>query len=83
MELYAKDPEDVGAVQNVFWTAHRKLREKSDLTVEYASMHQANMVWDVVAWLHESLQQEQVRTETPAVVQAPVDHVANKMKKKH
>ena len=49
----------------------------SDLTVEETGMHHAIMVRNVVSGLHEALQQEQVKTETLAVVQAPVDHVAN------
>ena len=40
-------------------------------------MHHANIVRDAVAGLQESLQQDQVQTETPTVVQAPVDHVVN------
>ena len=35
------------------------------------------MVRGVVAGLQEDLKQEQVQTETPMVLQAPVDHVAN------
>ena len=48
----------------------------SNLTVEEAGMHHTNMVRNVVAGLQESLKQEQVQTENPAVVQEPVDHVA-------
>ena len=40
-------------------------------------MYHANIVRDFVAGLQESLQQYQVHTETPTVMQAPVDHVAN------
>ena len=39
------------------------------------------MVHDVVAGLQEALQQDQSQTETPAVVQAPVDHVSNEVQK--
>ena len=53
------------------------MRETSDITVEDVGMHHANMVCDVVAGLHEALQQEKSQTETPASMQAPVDHVAN------
>ena len=77
MELHAGNAEDVGAIQTVFFTAHRELRETSDITVEDSGMHHYNMVRDVVAGLQESLQQEKVHTETPTVVQALVDHVAN------
>ena len=48
-----------------------------DLTVEDAGMHNSNMVRDVVAGLHEALQQDRLQTETPTIVQALVDHVAN------
>ena len=40
-------------------------------------MHHSNMVRDVVAGLQESLQQDQTQMETPTIMQAPVDHVAN------
>ena len=45
--------------------------------MEYASMHHPNMVRDVVAGLQEVLQQEQVPTGNPTVIEEPVDHVAN------
>ena len=38
-----------------FRTYHQELIETSDLTVEDAGMHHANMVRNVVAGLHESL----------------------------
>ena len=38
-----------------FFTAHQELRETSDLTVEDAGMHHANMVGNVVAGLQEAL----------------------------
>ena len=60
-----------------FWRAHQDLQETSDLTVEDGGMHHTNMVRDVVVWLQEALQQEQIQTETPTVFQAPVYHVAN------
>ena len=60
-----------------FRTSHRELKEKSELTVEDAGMHHAKIVRGVVAGLHEALQREKYQTETPTVVQAPVDHVAN------
>ena len=60
-----------------FQTAHQELRETSNLTVEDADMHHANMVRDVVAGLQEVLQQEQVSTENLTVIEAPIDHVAN------
>ena len=60
-----------------FWTSHRELRETSNLTVEDAGMHHANMVHDFIAGILEVLQEEQTQTETPKIVQAPVDHVAN------
>ena len=40
-------------------------------------MYHTNMVRDVVAGIHEDLQQEQTQMETLTSVQAPVDHVAN------
>ena len=80
MELYAGNTEDVGAVQTVFRTSCRDLRETSDLTVEDAGMHHANMEKNFDTWIHEALQQENVQTETPTVVQAPVDHVGNAVK---
>ena len=40
-------------------------------------MHHAKIVRDVVAWLQKALQQDQIQTETPTLVQAPVDHVTN------
>ena len=43
-----------------FRTYHQELRETSDLTVEDAGMHHANMVRNVVAGIQEALQQEQV-----------------------
>ena len=53
------------------------MRETSDLTVEDAGMHHTNMVRDVVAGIHEALQQEKFHTETLVVVQAHVDNVSN------
>ena len=53
----------------------------SDLTVEDAGMHRANMVRGVVSGIHESLQKYQAQTENPTIVQAPVDHVANVVQK--
>ena len=55
MEPHAKNIEYVGRFQAVFWTAHRKLRETTDLTVQDAGMHHANLVSDVVAVLQEVL----------------------------
>ena len=40
-------------------------------------MYHANMVHNVVAGIKESLQQEQVKTETMTVVQGPLYHVTN------
>ena len=60
-----------------FWTSHQELRETSNLTVEDAGMHHANMVRHVVAGLQKDLQQDQAQMETMTVVQAPVDHVDN------
>ena len=40
-------------------------------------MHHAKMVQNVVVGLKEVLQQEQVLTENTAVIEAPVDNVAN------
>ena len=45
--------------------------------MEDYGMHHANMVRDVVAGLQEILQQEQVLTGNPTVVEAPIYHVAN------
>ena len=59
--------------------SHINLRLTSDPTVEDLGIPHVNMVRDVVAGLQEALQQEQTQTETPASVQAPVDHVANKV----
>ena len=61
--------------------SHQDLREASDLTVEDAVMHHSNMIHNVVTGLQEALQQDQSQTETPTVVHAPVDHVANAVKK--
>ena len=77
MESHAGNPEDVCAIQTDFWAAHGELRYASDLTVEDDGMHNANMVRDIVAGLHEALQQEKSQMETPEVVPAPVDHVDN------
>ena len=60
-----------------FRTSRRNLRETSDLTVEDAEMHNANMVRDFVAGIQEALQQEHTQTETLTSMQALVDHVAN------
>ena len=49
----------------------------SDLNIEDANMHYANMVRNVVAGLWEDLQQGKVQTETLTVLQAPVDHVTS------
>ena len=59
VELHAGSTEDVGSFYTFFWTSHRELRETSDITVEDAGMHHANMVFDVVAELQKALQQEQ------------------------
>ena len=40
-----------------FRTAHRELRETTDITVQYVGMHRANIVCDEVARLQEVLQQ--------------------------
>ena len=40
-----------------FWTSHQELGETSNLTVEDAGMHHANMVRHVVAGLQKDLQQ--------------------------
>ena len=77
MESHAGNTEGVGAIQTVFWTYHQELIETSDITVEDAGMHHVNMVHDVVTGLYGALHQYQVKTKTPTVVQAPVDHVAN------
>ena len=60
-----------------FQTSHRELRETSGITIEDAGIYYANMVRDIVAGLQESLQQDQTQMETPTIMQAPVDHVAN------
>ena len=60
-----------------FLTSQQDLRKTSDLTVEDTGMHHTRMVCNFVTGLQEALQQDQVQTETPTVVQAPVDHVAN------
>ena len=44
-------------------------------------MYHANMVRDVVAGLQEVLHQEQVPMENPALIEEPVDHVANQVQK--
>ena len=62
-----------------FRTYHQELRETSDITVEDAGMHHANMVRDVVAGLQEAFQQDQAQTETLKVVQVPVDYVSTAM----
>ena len=67
----------MGSFQTVFRTSQRELRETSDLAVEEAGMNHAITVRDVVAGLHEALQQEQTQTKKLTSVQAPVDHVAN------
>ena len=77
MELHAGNPEDVGAVQTLSWTAHQELQKTSKLTVEDAGMHHANMVRNVAAGLQKALNQEQIQTYTPTVMQAHVYHVAN------
>ena len=64
-------------LKQFFRTFHRELIETSNLTVENAGMHHTNMVRNFVAGLQESLQQYQVHTETPTVMQAPVDYVTN------
>ena len=58
-----------------FQISHRELRETSNLTVEDAGMHYFNMVRDVVAGLHEDLQQYQTHKEAPISMQEPMDHV--------
>ena len=58
-------------------TSHQELRETSDLTVEDTVRNHANMVRDVIAGIQKALQKYQAHTETPTVVQAPVDHVSN------
>ena len=78
MELHAVNPEDVCAVLTVFLGHLTEIcEEMSELTIEDAGMHHANMVREVVAGLQEALKQDQVQTETSTVVQAPVDHVPN------
>ena len=64
-------------------TSHGELRETSNITVEDAGIHHANMVRNIVAEIQEALQQEYTQTETLASVQAPVDHVANTVKSTH
>ena len=63
--------------------SHRELREMSDVTVENAEMHHANMVSDVVAGIDEALQQGKTHTETLTSVQAHVYHVANAVQSTH
>ena len=63
--------------KHFFWASHRELRDTSNITVENAGINHANKVHDVVTGIQEALQQYQAETETPAVVLAPVDHVAN------
>ena len=60
-----------------FLTSQQDLRKTSDLTVEDTGMHHTRMVCNFVTGLQEALQQDQVQTETPMVVQVPLDHVAN------
>ena len=45
--------------------------------MEVAGMHQKNMARNVIAGLQKVLQQEQVLTENPTVIELPVNHVAN------
>ena len=49
----------------------------SDLTVDDAGMHHANMVRGVVSGLQEAFQQYQAQTDTPTNMQEPLDHMAN------
>ena len=58
-----------------FWKSRQELQETSNLNVEDAEMHHANMVRNLVAGLQEFLQQEQVLTENTTVIEAPVDHM--------
>ena len=67
----------MGLIQTVFLIAHQELQEASDITVDYAGMHHANIVRDVVTGLQSDLHQEQVLTDNTAVIEEPVDHVAN------
>ena len=60
VKLHAGNTEDMGAIQTVFRTYHQELRETSDITVEDAGMHHANMVRDVVERLSVALQQHDV-----------------------
>ena len=80
MEWHNNSLEDVGNVQTVFLDSTPRAPRNFDLTVEDSGMHQTNMVCDVVTGLQEVLHQEQVPTENPTVIEAPVNHVANVVK---
>ena len=62
-----------------YQTAHRELRETSDLAIEESGMHHANIVLNVVTGLQKVLQQEQAPTDNPTIIPEPVDHVVNKV----
>ena len=46
--------------KHFFRKSHQELRETSDLTIEDAGMHHANMVRNVVEWVQEALHHYQV-----------------------
>ena len=56
---------------------YQELRETSDLIVEDADMHHANVVRDVVAGLHEYLQKYQIPTENLTTMEEPNDRLEN------
>ena len=60
-----------------FRKAHRELQETTNITVQNAVMHHANMVHNVVAVLQEFSKQEQSLTKTPETISEPNDHVVN------
>ena len=68
VELNDGNTEDVGAIKTVFLTSHQNLKETSNLIVEDAGIHRANMVRDVVSGIQEALQQDQFQTDTPTVM---------------
>ena len=63
--------------KHIFWTVYQELRETSDLIVEDADMHHANVVRDVVAGLHEYLQKYQIPTENLTTMKEPNDRLEN------
>ena len=79
MEPHAYNPEEVGRFQAFFWTAHHKLRETIDPTIQDAGMNHAIMVRGVVAGIQEVLQKYKSPIKNLATVSEPHKHVANKV----